>query len=199
VRTAISSWGGPEVGLSGAYAAGLAHACGLRCDSYGLATTSGRLDPQFAYEKFANAIMPALAGVDLLSGFGSSESNLVSSPEVAVIDNEMSLLIRHMIKGYEIDSDTLALEVMRDVIPRGGVFLGELHTVQQMRQGALWVPELSERAVASETDSRAGVISRAREKAARLLHEHRVTPWPDDVQRQLDEALVKARKNLVKH
>ena len=70
LRTAISTWGGPEVGLTGACAAQLAHRLSLPCDSYGLSTSSPTLDAQFAYERLANALVPALGGVDILSGVG---------------------------------------------------------------------------------------------------------------------------------
>ena len=50
-RTAISSWGGPEIGMAGACATQLAHRLGLPCDSFGFCTSATRLDPQFAYER----------------------------------------------------------------------------------------------------------------------------------------------------
>jgi trimethylamine:corrinoid methyltransferase-like protein len=71
LQTAISAWGGPEVGMSGACAAQLAHRLGFPCDGCGLSCTSRLLDPQFGYERLANAPIPALAGVDILSGVGN--------------------------------------------------------------------------------------------------------------------------------
>ena len=117
MRTAVSSWGGPEVGMAGACAAQLAHRLGLPCDVYGLCTSSNRLDPQFAYERMANALMPALAGADIMSGVGGMESGLSASFEAAVIDDEMIGLMKHVVQGCEVSEDTLAFDVMREVIP----------------------------------------------------------------------------------
>ncbi|MFC2036549.1 trimethylamine methyltransferase family protein [Chloroflexota bacterium] len=140
-RTAVSSWGGPEVGMTGAAAAQLAHRLGLPCDSYGLATGSPWLDPQFAYERMANALVPALAGVDILSGVGSTENVMIAGLEIAVMDDEIISLIKRIVAGCEVNEATLAFDVMKEVIPRDGIFLGEMHTVRQMRKGALVDPQ----------------------------------------------------------
>ncbi len=197
LRTAMSTWGGPEVGMTGACAAQLAHRLGLPCDSYGFATSSTLFDPQFAYERLANAFTPALAGVDILSGVGMA-GGLVGSLETAVIDDEIISLMKHIVAGCEVSEETLAFDVMREVIPRDGVFLGERHTVQQMRKGALWMPGVSERMGSSGDDTRTGVVARARARAKEILQTHEVEPLSDDVSRQLDEIMERARRELVK-
>jgi trimethylamine--corrinoid protein Co-methyltransferase len=193
LRTAVSSWGGPEVGMSGGYAALLASRLGLPCDSYGFGTSSPSLDPQFAYERLANALVPALAGVDILSGVGMG-GGLVGGYEIAVIDDELISLIRHIVAGHEVSDETLAYEVMQAVVPRDGVFLGEMHTVQEMRRGALWIPELGVRGGSQGGDT---VVARARAKAREILSTHEVEPLPDAVNRQLEEILEKARRELL--
>ena len=197
LRTAMSTWGGPEVGMTGACAAQLAHRLGLPCDSYGLATSSGLFDPQFAYERFANAFTPALAGVDILSGVGMA-GELMGSMETAVMDNEIISLMKHIVAGCEVSDETLAFDVMREVIPRDGVFLGERHTVQQMRKGALWAPGVSERPGASDGGTEVGVVARARARAVEILRTHEVDPLPDDAIRQLDEIMERARLELLR-
>jgi trimethylamine--corrinoid protein Co-methyltransferase len=198
LRSAVSSWGGPEVGMAGAGAGQLAHRLGIPCDVYGLCTSASRIDPQFAYERMANALTPALAGVDIMSGVGSTDSGLAGGLEIAVIDDEMISLIKHIVAGCTVTDETLAFEVMRDVILRDGVFLAERHTVQQMRQGALWTPVVSERQSSSSDDPGAGVLARARARAKEILRTHQVEPLADDVSRQLDEIMARARRELVK-
>jgi trimethylamine--corrinoid protein Co-methyltransferase len=194
LRTAISSWGGPEVGMSGACAAQLAHRLGFPCDSYGLATSSNLLDPQFAYERLANALMPALAGVDILSGVGMG-GGLGGGFEIAVIDDEIISLIKQIVAGYDVNDVTLAYDVMKEVILRDGVFLGEMHTVKQMRQGALWIPKIGRSAGADGPSG--GVVAAARARAQELLSSHQVEPLPDDVSRHLDEILARAQRELL--
>ncbi len=196
LRTAVSSWGGPEVGMSGACAGQLAQRVGLPCDAYGLSTSSTRLDAQFAYERLANALPPALAGVDILSGLGTTDSGLAGALEIAVIDSEIVRLIRHIAGGCTVNDDTLAYEVMRDVILGDGVFLGEEHTVRHMRAGALWIPEISVRSTSPE-DVDVGVVARARSRARELLKSHEIEPLADDVSEELDDIMDEARRELV--
>ncbi len=193
LRTAISVWGGPEVGMSGAGAAQLAHRLGLPCDSYGLSTTSPGIDAQHAYERLANALVPALGGVDILSGVGMG-GGLVGGLEIAVIDNEIISLIKHIVSGCEVNETTLAYDVMKEVIPRDGVFLGEMHTVRQMRQGALWIPDLSVRDANRQGDD---VVIRARARAREILGSAQLKSLPEDVDRHLDEILERARRELL--
>ena len=140
LRSAVSIWGSPEVGMTASGATQLAHRLGLTCDAYGFAATPARLDPQFAYERLANAFVPALAGCDLLSGIGVLENNLAVSMLAAVIDDEIVGIIKQVARGCAVDEDTLAFDVLKDVIPAHGTFLSETHTVRHMRRGAIWMP-----------------------------------------------------------
>jgi trimethylamine--corrinoid protein Co-methyltransferase len=180
--------------MSGAIAGQLAHRLGFPCDSYGLSSSSSLLDPQFGYERLANALMPALAGVDILSGVGSTHNVMAAGLEIAVLDDEIISLIKQIVAGYEVNDGTLAYDVMKEVILRDGVFLGEMHTVKQMRQGALWIPKIGR----STGDGPAGgVVAAARARAKELLSSHQVEPLPDDVSRHLDEILARARRELL--
>jgi trimethylamine---corrinoid protein Co-methyltransferase len=191
MRRAVSSWGGPEVGIASAAATQLAHRLGFSCDAYGLCTSASVLDPAFAYQRMANAMIPALAGTDILSGVGNLDSGLAGCLEGAVIDDEMIGLIKHIVLGYEVTPETLAFDVMREVIPSGGMFLADMHTVREMRKGAIWVPTLGD----SATDpSQANVVARARTRVNEILRKHEVAPLPDDTLRHLDEIVAKARR-----
>ena len=196
LRTAVSSWGGPEIGMTGACAAQLAHRLGLSCDTYGLSTSSSTLDPQFAHERMANALVPALAGVDILSGVGSTDSVMAAGLEIAVIDDELISLIKHIVAGPEVNEATLAYDVMQEVIPRDGVFLAEMHTVTHMRQGALWIPELGIGGGDGADEAGNNVVARARARAREILRTHQVESLPDDVSRHLDEIMARARRDL---
>jgi trimethylamine--corrinoid protein Co-methyltransferase len=138
-------------------------------------------------------LVPALAGVDILSGVGSTENVMIAGLEISVLDDELIGLIKHIVAGCQVDEATLAYDVMREVIPGDGVFLGEMHTVQHMRQGALWIPRLSLRGESGE-----GVVSRARARAREILASHQVEPLPEAASRHLDDIMARARRELVK-
>ncbi len=199
LRTAVSSWGGPEVGMTGACAAQLAHRLGLPCDSYGFSTSGQitdirpRLDAQFAYERLTNAFVPALSGADILSGVGTTDSGMAGAFEIAVIDDEIISLLKHVARGCVVNEDTLAFDVMREVILGDGVFLAEAHTVRHMRDGALWMPGISARTAMDAQD----VAARARMQAGHLLETHQAIPLPADASKQIDQIMARARVELV--
>jgi trimethylamine--corrinoid protein Co-methyltransferase len=196
LRTAVSSWGGPEVGMAGACATQLAHRLGLPCDAYGLCSGATFIDPQFAYERLTNAFVPALAGTDIMSGVGGTDSGLAGGLEIAVIDDEMIGVLKHVVAGCEVNDETLAFDVMQAVIPRDGVFLSERHTIRHMRAGAIWNPGVSERKGQEVGGAGAGVVARAREQARAILKTHQVPPLSEDVERELGEIMARARREL---
>jgi trimethylamine--corrinoid protein Co-methyltransferase len=128
--------------------------------------------------------------VDILSGVAGTESVMAGVLELAVMDDEIISMLRRVVGGVAVDDETLALDVMREVIPRDGVFLAEMHTVKQIRKGAIWLPTVSDR-----TGVASGV-ERARARAKELVARHRPAPLPDDVIRQLDEIMERARREL---
>ena len=126
---------------------------------------------------------------------GTLESGLSGGFEAAVIDDEMIGLLKHIVQGCEVSEETLAFEVMREVIPAGEAFLAEMHTVKEMRRGAIWRPGVSERAL-RPADAK-GVVARAHERARAILASHQVPPLSEDVERHLQEIVQRARLEQV--
>jgi len=87
-RTGISVWGGIEMGLASAGTVQLGHRYGLPVNVYGFSTNSHALDIQNGFERGLNAVIPALAGADELSGIGEMEAGSLSTYAQMVADNE---------------------------------------------------------------------------------------------------------------
>jgi trimethylamine---corrinoid protein Co-methyltransferase len=183
--------GAPEVSLTSACAAQLAHYCGLPVDAFALAGGGAGLDEQSGIEKAINAVVATLAGVNWLTGAGSIEAGKCSSLEQLVIDNEILSMIDHMLRPLEINEDTLALDVIDQVGP-GGNFLGEPHTVKHLRTGQLYSSALGAgRPVPGENGN---VMVLARSRVREILKTHQASPLSDDVARELDRLIASARK-----
>ncbi len=197
MRTGVSWWGGPDMGMAGACATQLAHRSGLKSDVYGLCTSAARLDPRFAYEKLANALTPALAGADILSGVGTMDSGMTATLAGAVLDNEIISLIHHIRRGYEVNEETLAFEVMKKVILTDDIFLGQLHTVQHLRDGTIWFPEIIERVMETDFDPKAGLVTFATDQVHELLKMPEEETLSESVCRDLAEIMEQARCELV--
>lgn len=131
----------PEVGMASAVAAQLARRCNMVSDLYGLCCSSGCFDSQSGYEKAINALLPAIAGGDLISGPGSLGSLMVTSMAQLLIDNEILGMIKRIQRGFEVTPDTLALEVLEKSLG-GRNIIEQPHTLKQLRAGAVYQPKL---------------------------------------------------------
>jgi len=197
-RTGISVWGGVELGLASTGTVQISHRYGLPVNVYGLSTNSHVLDLQNGYERALNAIIPALAGADELSGIGEMEAGVMGSYAQMVCDNEIALSIGRVRRGFAADEEALAVEVIATVMNGPRNFLGQRHTVRYLRAGEILHTHLSERRTWEEWDrtGRDNIAERAQAEAERLLAEHQVPPLTEEQERELEKIMQEAAKEL---
>ena len=198
-RTGVSVWGGVELGLVSAGTVQLAHHYHLPVNVYGLSTNSNSLDLQSGYERALNAVTPALAGADELSGIGEMAAGVAGSYAQMVSDDEIALTIGRLVRGFAVDDDALALEVIDRVAQGTRNFLDQRHTVRYLRSGEVLATQLADRRTFEEWQrgGRDLLADRAQLKAGRLLAEHEVPPLTLDQERELDEILQEAGRELM--
>ena len=197
-RTGVSVWGGVELGLVSAGTVALAHFYGLPANVYGLTTNSHTLDLQNGHERASNAIAPALAGADELSGIGEMAAGVAGSYAQMVCDNEIASTVGRLVRGFAVDDDALAVELIDRVSRDSHNYLDQKHTVRYLRAGELLSTTLAERRSHQEWE-RGGaqlMADRARAEAERLLAEHEVPPLTGDQERELDEIMAEAAREL---
>jgi len=177
-RTGLAMWGNPEIGLVSAGTVEVGHSYGLPVNVYGLCTDSHTSDMQSGYERAFNAIIPALAGADELSGVGEVWGGVVSSMAQMVIDDEILGSVKRLVRGFEVNPDSLAVEVMAQVMDGPRNFLGQKHTARYMRSGEVLQTRLAGREGWGEWESsgRKGIVERGAERAAELISTHQVPP-----------------------
>lgn len=137
-RTSICSFGSPEQGL-------LALALTQIGKSYHLPiyinvnlTDSKRLDFQTGIEKMGSMVLGMLAGADLFGHAGIVGADHGGSLSWLIADNEAASFGKRILKGFTIDEEHLAVDVIASVKP-GGNYVSELHTVRHFRN-ELWIP-----------------------------------------------------------
>jgi trimethylamine---corrinoid protein Co-methyltransferase len=199
-RTGISVWGGVEMGLASAGTVQLGHRYGLPVNVYGFSTNSHVLDIQNGFERALNAVIPALAGADELSGIGEMEAGVMSTYAQMVADNEFASSIHRVRRGFIADEDTLAVDVIATVMNGSHNFLGQKHTMKYLKNGEVFMSKLAERGSWEtwETGGRRGLAEQAQAEADRILREHQVEPLSADQEKALDEIMSAAEKELVK-
>jgi len=193
-RTGLSVWGGVEVGLAAAATVQLGHRYGLPVNVYGLSTNAHVLDLQNGYERAFNAIVPALAGADELSGIGEMAAGVCGSYAQMVCDDEIAANVRRLRRGFAVDEDALAVEVIATVMDGARHFLSERHTVRTLRAGEIFYARLAERRGWEEwaRTGREGIVERAQAEAERLLAGHTVPPLSAEQERELEEIMYPA-------
>jgi trimethylamine--corrinoid protein Co-methyltransferase len=119
----------------------------------------------------------------------------MTSAEALVIDNEIIDYALRFAEGFEVNDDTLAVDIIDKVGP-GGIYLGEKHTVEHFRER--WMSRLSD-INSYETWEKQGskaIDEVAREKVREILATHKPTPLPEDVDREISHILQRAEAEL---
>ena len=198
-RTGVSVWGGVELGLASAATVQIGHSYGLPVNVYGFSTNAHTLEIQSGYERALNAVVPALAGADELSGIGEMEAGVMGSLAQMVCDDEIAASVHRLRRGFAVDEDSLAVDVIARVMSSSRNFLAEPHTVRYLRGGEVLLTHLAERREWDEwaRTGREGMAERAQARAERMLAEHEVAPLTEDQEQALDAIMEQAEAELL--
>jgi len=95
-----------------------------------------------------------------------------------IIDDEILASVDRIRRSFEVNADSLAVDVIGEVMRGGRNFLIEMHTVSYLRGGEISEPKLATRDnwEAWENSGRVGMVRHAEERMAELLAEHEVEP-----------------------
>ena len=193
MSTAMGLWAAPEMGLAATLSAELMRYYDLPATVTGFSCGSKVSDAQAAFESMFNTLIPALVGVDVCGASGSLDNVLIASYEKLVIDNEIASLVQHAIRGYDVNDDTCAVDVVNDVVDDpsyGGNFLGHPHTMKHLRN-ELWKPYVSDRAIyESWAETESTFTERAHKLVLDILANHHPQPISEDRVKAVD-AVVK--------
>ena len=159
-------------------------------------TTAKTLDTQAGYERARTILTHLLTVPDIALGLGSLDRALLMSLEALVIDNEIIDYALRFVEGFEVNDDTLAVDII-DKVGHGGIFLGEKHTVQHFRER--WMSRLSDISSYETWEKRGSkpIDEIAREKVREILTTHKVTPLSEDVEKEIGRILKRAESELL--
>ena len=136
--------GSVEMGLINAAAAQMAQFYKLPFYATGGMTDSKVLDVQSGYESAITSMLCALAGANFIhDAAGLMEFALTVCYEKYVVDNEILGMVMRAVQGIEVNDDTLAFDLIKEVGP-GGNFVTSKHTRHFMRSEH-YQPLLSDR------------------------------------------------------
>ncbi len=167
---------------------------GLPHAVHGATTRANVLDAQAGYETGIFDMFTALSGSEwIIEGTSSAlEDTVLSVYEQAVIGNEICDMVYRILRGIEVNPETLAVDVIREIGP-GGEFLTHPHTFEHFKLEN-WDAKLSNRMARDEwvENGALDIGAKARDEVKRILATHHPKPLDADVQRKLQQIVEEA-------
>ena len=191
-RTSICSFGSPEQGLMAVAMVQMARFYGLPVYVNVGLTDAKVPDAQAGIEKGTSLLLAALAGADTFGHCGICGTDHAGTLVWLYLDDALMGYVKRITRGFVVDAETLASEVIHQVGP-GGNFLAEDHTVRHFRE-ELWPagPVWTRQSWGGWADSGSSSMGdRIREQVKQVLGKHEPEPLEAGLAKEVD-AIVKA-------
>jgi trimethylamine--corrinoid protein Co-methyltransferase len=191
MRAAQICYASPEFQLTKAAIAQLGRWYGLPTWGYAGCSDAKVLDEQAAVEAMLAVLMAKLSGANLIHDVGYMESGLTASFELIVLTDELVALADNLMKGIDINDETLMLDEIHTVGP-GGHFMDTDQTLKRFRD--FWYPSLLDRGRREQWLAAGGTTlgQRLNARVKEIVKEHRPQPLAAEVKDKLWEIVAQA-------
>ncbi|NLF06705.1 MAG: trimethylamine methyltransferase [Pirellulaceae bacterium] len=185
--------GGPiERAMINAAVAQMAQHFQIPLYSTGGTTDAKEMNVQAAFESAMSSLLVAMSGANYIHDIaGLMESDLTVSYEKLVVDNEILGMCQRVLRGIEVNDDTLAANLMIEKGP-GADFMVEDHTLRHMRR-EFFVPELANRDKRETWSPNDDALARAKTIVSEIRSAPPESTLPDELRGQLLEMFPEIR------
>ncbi len=184
LRTGSMVGGAAELALMNAASAQMTHFYGLPVYSSSGLSDSKLPDAQAGFEKGLTTAVAALAGAQYNHhSAGMLESMLAVAYEQYVIDDDINGQAMRLVRGLEVNDETLSLDVIHEVCNGEGHYLGHDQTLEMMHS-EFFYPHSSDRGQRADWQEAGGLDMR--ERARRRAREILTTEFPSIVAEEVD-------------
>jgi trimethylamine--corrinoid protein Co-methyltransferase len=140
------------------------------------------VDIQSAYESAMSSLLVAMSGANYIHDIaGLMEMDLTVAYEKLVVDNEILGMCQRVLRGIEINDDTLATDLMIEKGP-GGDYLVEDHSMRYMRS-EFFMPRISNRDKRDQMTPGDDALARAKQTVERIRKADHQPQLPPDVRK----------------
>jgi len=153
-------------------------------------------DAQAGAEAALTMLIDAQSGLNMAQCVGTMAGGSLGCFELAVINDEIIGMIERLLKGVNVNRETLAFDVVREIGPEGQ-FLSHDHTLAFFKE-ELHFPELFDRQSEQAWLKQGGrtIFEKARERAKEILGHHQVPPLSVAQQTALSNIVKEAEKEF---
>jgi len=184
LRTMDHVGGAIERAMINAAVSQVAQALQIPLYSTGGTTDSKSVDIQAAYESGMSSLLVAMSGANYIHDIaGLMEADLTVSYEKMVMDNEILGMCRRVLRGIEVNDETLAADLIIEKGP-GTNYLDSEHTVRHMR-GEFYEPAISNREKRDGAYRGGDALVRAKEWVAELRSREPEPLLPQDTRERI--------------
>jgi len=154
-------------------------------------------DAQAGLEIAASLEAGMLAGADIFGHMGISGVDQATSLPMLVLQHEAIDYLERMARGFEVSTETLAVDVIASTGP-GGNYLAHEHTVRHFRE-ELWFPRILDRQFYDNWDrgGRKETAERARALLEDIVRKHEPAPVQPALEREMDRIVAASRRRLL--
>ncbi|MGQ9683172.1 MAG: trimethylamine methyltransferase family protein [Anaerolineae bacterium] len=140
MKKAVFRYGRPELALTHLAMGNIARYYGAAFGANCFLGDAPLPSCEMGMQKALTAIPAILAGTRGLGTLGLLSVDEIGSPVQLIIDNEFAGALQRLARGFVVDEETLAFDVIKEVGP-GGLFTGTEHTARHYRSEH-WQPEI---------------------------------------------------------
>ena len=189
--------GVPEMSLQSAALTEMGKYYGMPTGAAGCTSDARQPGPQAVIEKLITTLPAAMAGADIIVGYGEIESDQALYLEQIVVDNELAHLCQRLLEGVDSSAERDFYTDIPAVGP-GGHFLKQRNTRNAARSSEFYTPRLIDRSPYETWLSlgQPSMYAKARDEVRRILAEPPVDPLPEEVVAKLDEILSRADREI---
>jgi len=192
MRAVSLAIGSPEDALFSLVNGQLAKFYNIPCRMSGALSDSKCADAQAGYESMMTLLMAQMGGGNfILHAAGIIETYNCVSFEKLMIDDEIIGMIKRIGKGVEVNEDTLAFDVIKEVGPQGS-FITHEHTYENFRE-EFYIPVLSDRDTFTSWQEKGALTAeqRANKRWKKMLSEYEEPKLPAEVERDMRKYIEK--------
>ena len=134
-----------------------------------------------------------MARTDIAASFGGVDLAISAALDKLVLDAETYEHARAYLRRFEVNDDTLALDVIHKVGP-GGHFLDTKHTLEHFKK-EIWSRELSDTFILDPA-AKGSFIEKAQAKVREILETHRAPLIEESVDKEISRIIEDAERDI---
>jgi len=145
MRTGAALVGSVETSICRIAGAQLAKFYNIPCHTTAPNSDNHAHDEQNSWEKTLSQFVSIAAGNDLVVNCGMFATGMTCSHEQLLMDEEITAISRRLAAGIEVNEDTIAADLIKQIGPQGETYLTAEHTLKYLHSDEYHVPRLAVR------------------------------------------------------